>query len=364
MNAKLQATACEVLLEEVRRTCADSRACQVAQYLLSETQSRLLRDEEPPEFQPISIHVGLMNNHDITPAQAGEWVRRARVHQWWSERASSFDQELERRGIDTRVHLTTVVGGGAGVTTKYRLNFSNATVGNVRDKVEDIRAEACLVSACASPAADAGTSSAGSPEVVHISGNIDETRSVPTLIAEYTREPVRPSWPFRWILGRGEIESATWRGGILLFVVVSMALTWLLPIFWIVGILIKPSTIGHGSLIGVLILIAAWTAIWWPAIWPWLRVARDRVTIAPITYLAMREPVGQIEFVRDRHSRWMRGVLRLARYSAVCPKCSGKIDLTSGRRDFPGRVVGRCADSPMEHVYAFDPVSRTGSPLR
>ena len=32
--------------------------------------------------------------------------------------------------------------------------------------------------------------------------------------------------------------------------------------------------------------------------------------------------------------------------------------------EFPGGLVGRRADAPLEHVYSFDPALLTGRPLR
>lgn len=365
MNAQLLASACEVLSEEVLVATSQSAACQIALHLLAETRSRLQIQGKVPEFQPIAIYLTFINKPSVTPEQASRWVRRTGVKVWWNARQSSFDQELDRRGLPVRVELDIVVGGGAGNTTKYRLQFRDVGGGVAAGEsgvISDVVAPS--LDTVASPEADLRRSSRGSPEGIQIPDASQLSRAKPAVLVEYKRHPVRASWPLRWMFGMGDIGSQTLRGGVLQFLVVSMAMTWLLPTFWIVGGVIDRADISHVGLIGALILILAWAAICWPSIQPWLRVSADRVVIAPITYLAMREHFGQIEFVRDRQSSWMRGTFRLARYSAVCPNCAGMIDLTSGRRDFPGRIVGRCADSPMEHVYSFDPVSLTGSPLR
>ena len=57
-------------------------------------------------------------------------------------------------------------------------------------------------------------------------------------------------------------------------------------------------------------------------------------------------------------------VIYLTRYAGKCPLCDGNVWITSGRREFPGRLVGRCGRAPNEHVFSFDHVLRTGKPLR
>jgi hypothetical protein len=89
------------------------------------------------------------------------------------------------------------------------------------------------------------------------------------------------------------------------------------------------------------------------------RLIRNRLVDAE-SWLGFRERSGQLESRRVGGRRQ----LRLIRYSAVCPVCAGTVELGDGGVDFPGRVVGRCTDSPSEHVFSFDPVSTCGDPLR
>lgn len=48
------------------------------------------------------------------------------------------------------------------------------------------------------------------------------------------------------------------------------------------------------------------------------------------------------------------GYLRLVRYSGDCPYCGGIVKVVSGSPDFSRRLVGRCVNSPREHVFRFD----------
>ena len=54
----------------------------------------------------------------------------------------------------------------------------------------------------------------------------------------------------------------------------------------------------------------------------------------------------------------------LVRHWGVCPVCSGDVDLDWGGAAFPDRMIGRCSDAPLEHVFSFDPVRLIGEPLR
>lgn len=54
----------------------------------------------------------------------------------------------------------------------------------------------------------------------------------------------------------------------------------------------------------------------------------------------------------------------VARHWGICPICSAEVDLDSGGTAFPDRLIGRCHDAPLEHVFSFDPVRLTGEFLR
>ena len=56
--------------------------------------------------------------------------------------------------------------------------------------------------------------------------------------------------------------------------------------------------------------------------------------------------------------------IKAARYTGMCPRCGGKVIVKSGGLAFWGRLVGRCEESPREHVFSFDHITRLGRPLR
>jgi len=55
---------------------------------------------------------------------------------------------------------------------------------------------------------------------------------------------------------------------------------------------------------------------------------------------------------------------KLVRYSGECPICKGRVIAKSGGLAFFGRIVGKCENAPVEHIFSFDHVTRRGKPLR
>ncbi len=100
--------------------------------------------------------------------------------------------------------------------------------------------------------------------------------------------------------------------------------------------------------------------IWIFFIRPWVRLFDDRIVPAPEILLSIKEKPAQLELFRDGDLR----LIRLVRYSAPCPICGATIELENGSPDYPRRLIGRCYESPREHVYSFDRVTRRGIVLR
>lgn len=106
------------------------------------------------------------------------------------------------------------------------------------------------------------------------------------------------------------------------------------------------------------ISIALFASASWLLIGSFIKLPDNRIVIAP-TWM-------QSEF-NDRLLEMRRSPVRSIKavhYSAKCPICKGKVNAMSGRWEFPGRIVGRCENSPVEHIFSFDHVTRSGKSLR
>jgi len=116
--------------------------------------------------------------------------------------------------------------------------------------------------------------------------------------------------------------------------------------------------ISWAALLGLGYLVFAWQ----------VRLVANRVTLAPslLQPLASRYDDYLLELRADEERG--RNALYMVRYVADCPICGDEgqdqICIASGRREFHGRLVGRCRRAPNEHLFSFDHVTRQGRYLR
>lgn len=119
----------------------------------------------------------------------------------------------------------------------------------------------------------------------------------------------------------------------------------------------------------------SWLSYWlvagglttWVLSSPLYRVVSHRIVMAPDWMIPLKERSVQLELKRiDINSETGDAIreLRLMVYSAKCPICSGRVEVEGGGIEFPFRLIGRCLESPREHIFSFDHVTKTGKALR
>lgn len=86
------------------------------------------------------------------------------------------------------------------------------------------------------------------------------------------------------------------------------------------------------------------------------KLARDRIAIASEWWVGF-DRSSQVELIRTSATT---SDVQLVRYTAQCAVCGAEVDVVDGRGEFSGRLVGRCIESPREHVFTFDRVTRFG----
>jgi hypothetical protein len=99
---------------------------------------------------------------------------------------------------------------------------------------------------------------------------------------------------------------------------------------------------------------------------PLYRVTSNRIVMAPDWMMPLKETNVQLELKRigtDPETGNAIRSLRLVVYSSKCSLCDGRVEVQGGGLQFPFRLVGRCIESPREHVFSFDHVTRIGKPL-
>lgn len=100
---------------------------------------------------------------------------------------------------------------------------------------------------------------------------------------------------------------------------------------------------------------------------PFYSAMNKRIVIAPNWLLKLNVTSAQIRAVKTEHRRangqYIRA-LQLVIYKAVCPVCGNEVFIKSGEYAHKGRLIGVCDESPREHIFSFDHVTKKGKLLR
>lgn len=91
-------------------------------------------------------------------------------------------------------------------------------------------------------------------------------------------------------------------------------------------------------------------------VWPLYRLIDQKIVMAP-AILQMTSRFYHVLVIRREGER---KVVRMLRFTATCPLCGGEVEIQEGRRSLRGRYVGECGRNPLEHVFTFDHVLKTG----
>lgn len=263
---------------------------------------------------------------------AGRWIRRPRVTTWWNARNEAIAQACAAAGARVVPELMCAAGGGRGNSTEYRFEFRSLSERLDEESDQEGRATE-------QPRSDL---------------RVITYQVVPAKAARWVRWlSTHPSFPMRSIRG------------LALLGLIAVPMGWVMVCWGILAMhwthASKPILAGDLVLALVALLITGWV---WVTLRPLIQLPDHRVTSAPDIMLDGRVLYAQFKLVRNRTHRRAGGWFSLVRHSATCPRCSGDIDIADGGRAFPDRLVGRCADSPLEHVFSFDPVTLAGHPLR
>lgn len=112
------------------------------------------------------------------------------------------------------------------------------------------------------------------------------------------------------------------------------------------------------------VVIGAGLAAWffWLRLRYLVRWVDDQIVMASESMLGFWEHGVCLELYRPQTGQQRRA--RIVKYAAQCPSCGAQILLDHGEPDFPRRLVGRCRNSPREHVFSFDKATLSGYRLR
>lgn len=121
----------------------------------------------------------------------------------------------------------------------------------------------------------------------------------------------------------------------------------------------EPLTTAHISIL-VLWCFAAWTVM---RLFEFLSQLADLGIVMAPEYLVPFQADHVTLELRPKQGN-KKGEFAFVRYTASCPLCGGLVLLHEGRDEFKDRIVGRCDNSPREHVYSFDQKLHIGRFMR
>lgn len=170
---------------------------------------------------------------------------------------------------------------------------------------------------------------------------------------------VKPAWFLRGLLKDGQLRLNNWHIWLILGVMLLIGGLALLFSFICWALLSIPKPVSTSDLTLLVSLLVLPYVIWIAFIRPWVRLFEDRIVLAHDVLLNIKEKPAQFELLRDGDLR----LFRLVSYFATCPICGATIYLEDGAPDYKRRLVGRCYESPREHVFSFDRVTRRGRAL-
>lgn len=212
----------------------------------------------------------------------------------------------------------------------------------------------------------AGNSSTYSMEFTRLPDAEGESVPLPVGGIAYVRDvTLRPAfWVHRLVAAGFALKG--WRRNLFLaYGLGGLALVgcWLLVLWLIITTQMARLTTGELSTLVLLAAMVAWLG--YTFLRPFWTLIDRRIIMAPDALVSLRERGVQLEAAKETSDDGQSvRIIRLVRYSGRCLVCGEEVHLQDGRKEFPGRLVGRCDEHPSEHVYSFDRHTRTGKPLR
>lgn len=312
--------------EWLRASTGSQRIPSAIGILLEMTLAEVERGREAPEKDTVTLAELLMHSREANPGSQAPTLRGAEVAKWWDSRKSEIWQACVKRECRFVPDLTLRQGGGRGNPSCFRFEFIELELDD-RQLVKHQGPESTSASA-----------------------------------VNYRIDPAKPALWLRLLVGTTPFPIDSWRGWVLLSSVGANLL--LIGLIWLAIYQgwRQPRPVTTAALAEVALAALATYGLWWLTK-PIRRLPEERVTIAGPTLLSMSELYGQLRTMKPDGRKTSR-TFSIVRHWGICPVCAAEVDLCEGGTAFPGRLVGRCHDAPLEHVYTFDPVRLVGEPLR
>lgn len=244
----------------------------------------------------------------------------------WETKSEGIAQQFADAQFTHLPQLQKTEGGGTGNPTLYRIDWVAATTDGLARQPEK-------------------------PDVLPA----PKPKTV-----RYVCEDIEDANPFARIFSNG-FQLNGWRRQLYIFALgAPLLLLWLLFVQFAFGVTVL-ATVGKQNVVTSLLSLGF---VFWAVmltVGPLYRLGIDRIVLAP-WWMQSEDEDRLLE--RRSPPRHPDKTIKAVRYVANCPLCGSKVSATKGRLEFFGRIVGRCEEAPVEHVFSFDHITRDGRWLR
>lgn len=323
----------QCLMDWVESIPSDEKPHQVLRALAKESLKKAHMEESKRQFTNKDIVAAA---EVITNEPANKWVNwNKTVLPYWKTRKKEVIALAEKRNLDCYPELGAHIPKNAG------------------------RGHESLYWIKAEPIPESANNDDEQNSTVDPNKTQDQSRiSFQYELAE--NGEVKTNWWVKWLFHDGHIRLRSWHIWLIFgwLITLGSGVVAISYLSWLGLTVPKPVTTRElTALIGI---FAFPYGIWFFFIRSWLRLFEDRIVVAPELITAIGQKSAQLEWFRNGNLR----MIRLVSYTAPCPICGATVHLDNGEPDFPRRLVGRCTDSPREHIFSFDRVTKKGTVLR
>lgn len=320
-----QVLALELALEWLDREGGQQRNARALRELAEVTLKAVARGEVPPETDTNTLRELLQRAEGRGGGDLPKQLRATELENWWAARGEQLRQVYIKHQCPYSLGLKVKPGGGRSLPSRLIFEFL---------EIEET---------------DAKTEEGWPPHL--------------PMAVRYQMDPAKPALWLRVLVGSKPFPLRSWRGYVLLgSAALDMVLIglvwWALFGSWNAG---RPVTTSDLLNLGLALIL---TGGLWLLARPIWQLPTHRVTLAGNSFLAISELYGQLRTMPIPGRKLQSREFAVVRHWGICPICSAEVDLDWGRKAFPDRLIGRCHDAPLEHVFSFDPVRLIGEPLR
>lgn len=235
----------------------------------------------------------------------------------WLEREEGVREIALQEGIPNYPAPQKIPGGGAGNTTRYRLQAQGLEADKKRSLTQCPEADIQYVCSLAK----------------------------------------KTPWLARVIFGSNLLEGMRrWALAVVMFAGLMAALLVILIFLW--G-LVATKNFGDLLRLGISSGIILWGI--WLTVGPLYRCVQDRITVAP--WWLQNEYTSILIELRGKPLYRDKALLAVE-YTAICPICESVVRAASGKKQDNKHLVGRCDSAPRSHVFTFDHISMRGDMIR